>query len=127
MRTAILLIAHGSRQTEANDDTYWAARELSKCSDFAHVQPAFLELTEPDIDSGAETCVARGAERVVLLPYFLSPGRHARMDLEAARQRLSDRHDGVTFLLAAPLGPHEKLVEILHERATHTLDALSEG
>src|SRR5262245_54571266 len=88
MKTALLLIAHGSRQPEANADLETIAAELHRRG-HAIVRPAFLELAEPDIATAGAACVAERVERVVLVPYFLSAGVHVRRDLEAHRQRLA--------------------------------------
>ena len=117
MRNALLLIAHGSRQDEANADLHAAVAELRGRGAFAVVEASFLELAEPDIDAGAARCVEQGAERVVLLPYFLSAGVHVRRDLAEARNRLANCYAGVRFQLAEPLGPHPLLVEIVAQRA----------
>jgi sirohydrochlorin ferrochelatase len=117
MRPALLLIAHGSRQEEANADLYHVQAALRGRGTFAVVEAAFLELAEPDIDAGAARCVAQGAERVVLLPYFLSAGVHVRRDLVEARQRLASRYPQVRFRLAEPLGQHPLLLEVVAERA----------
>jgi sirohydrochlorin ferrochelatase len=114
--TALLLIAHGSRQPEANADLHRLADELRATGRYADVVAAFLELAEPDIDAGGAACVAAGAGRVVLMPYFLSAGVHVRRDLTAARDRLAARHPGVEFKLAEPLGPHPLLTDIVVQR-----------
>ena len=116
MDTALLLIAHGSRQPEANADLHYVAEELRRRG-YAVVEAAFLELAEPDIDDAGARCAARGAGRVVLVPYFLSAGVHVRRDLTAARDRLAARHAGVEFLLAEPLGRHPLLTEVVARRA----------
>ena len=116
-RTALLLIAHGSRQPEANADLSRLAAELRRAGRFAYVEPAYLELAAPDIDAGATNCVEQGAGRVILLPYFLSAGVHVRRDLAAACTRLAARHPAVAFMLAEPLGPHPLLAEIVLQRA----------
>jgi sirohydrochlorin ferrochelatase len=113
--TALLLIAHGSRQAEANDDLGHVAAELRRRG-YA-VEEAFLELAEPCIDDGAGRCVALGAGRVVLVPYFLSAGVHVRRDLAAACARLARRHPSVEFRLAEPLGRHPLLSDIVAQRA----------
>src|SRR6266851_7127770 len=100
--TAVLLIAHGSRNADANADTAALAAELSRR--YSTAVAAFLELAEPDIDAGAALCVTRGARRVILLPHFLSVGVHVRRDLAAARERLSERFPTVEFVLAEPIG-----------------------
>jgi sirohydrochlorin ferrochelatase len=115
MTTALLLIAHGSRQAEANADLDHVARALRERGR-AIVEASYLELAEPDVEEGGRRCVSRGARRVVLVPYFLSAGVHVRRDLAAARQRLAQRFPAVEFLLAEPLGPHPLLVDVVEER-----------
>jgi sirohydrochlorin ferrochelatase len=115
MTTALLLIAHGSRQPEANDDLFHVAATLRQRGQV--VVESFLELAEPTVDGGAGRCVELGAQRVVLVPYFLSAGVHVRRDLAAARDRLAERFPRVEFLLAEPLGRHPLLPEVVAQRA----------
>src|SRR5688572_12097650 len=112
---ALLLVAHGSRNAEANADLLRVADEL-KQRGHAVVEPAFLELSSPTIADAASVCIQQGAERVILVPYFLSAGVHVRRDLSAACDDLSRTHPGVSFLLADPLGPHPLLLDIIAER-----------
>lgn len=115
--TALLLIAHGSRQTEANDDLIHLTKQLRACGLYDCVEASFLEMAEPTIDEGGELCVQAGAERVILLPFFLSAGIHVQRDLTEARRRLAERHTHVRFDLARPLSRHPLLVDIVLERA----------
>jgi sirohydrochlorin ferrochelatase len=117
MRDALLLIAHGSRQEEANADLHYVAEELRRSGEYIAVVASFLELAEPNIDDGGAKCVVAGAKCVVLLPYFLSAGVHVRRDLTAARDRLRARFPEVDFCLAEPLGRHPLLTRIVTERA----------
>jgi len=115
-RTAVLLIAHGSREPSANDDLLGLAARLAASGTYPIVEACFLELAEPDIRAGGDRCVARGATRVLLVPYFLSAGVHLRRDLTAARDGLSRRHPHVEFRLGAPLGPHFLLDQLVETR-----------
>jgi sirohydrochlorin ferrochelatase len=112
-----LLIAHGSRQPEANADLLHIVEQLSSRGCYDHVQPSYLELAEPTILQGAERCVQQGAERVILLPYFLSAGMHVQRDLAEACRVLAERYAMVQFRLAPPLGRHPLLIDIALERA----------
>lgn len=116
-RTALLLIAHGSRRAEANADLEYLADQLRSRGLYHHVQSSYLELAEPSIDAGGALCVEAGAGRVILLPYFLSPGKHVTEDLTAARDRLAARYPGVRFTLAEALGRHPLLVDVVEQRA----------
>jgi sirohydrochlorin ferrochelatase len=111
-----LLIAHGSRQEEANADLLHVAAGL-RARGWAIVEASFLELAEPGIEAGGVRCVEQGAERVVLVPYFLSAGVHVRRDLAEARGKLAERFPAVEFRLAEPLGRHPLLLDVVEERA----------
>ncbi len=115
-RTAVLLIAHGSREPSANDDLHELAARLAATGEHPIVVACFLELAEPDIPTGGDRCVAQGAGLVLMVPYFLSAGVHLRRDLTAARDELQSRHPGVAFRLGAALGPHPLLDSLVAAR-----------
>ena len=116
-RTALLLIAHGSRRAEANADLEFVAAELRARGRYGIVRVSYLELAEPNIEAGGAQCVEAGATTVILLPYFLSPGVHVVEDLTEARDKLSARFPQVRFVLAEPLGRHPLLVDVVEQRA----------
>lgn len=123
MITAILLIAHGSREAKANDDVIALAAELRESGPYPIVEPSFLELAEPTIEMAGRRCVAAGAQRVVLAPYFLSAGVHVTRDLQQHREALGREFAAVDFVVARPLGPHVLLREIVLQRATEAFGA----
>jgi len=114
--TAVLLIAHGSRRAEANQELVELARRLLADGTYAIVEPSFLELAEPDIVTGGTTCVEKGASMVLMVPYFLSAGVHIRRDLTEARDQLAAAHPHISFRLGQPLGPHTLLDNLVRER-----------
>lgn len=120
MDTALLLIAHGSRYAEANDDLFQLAGAMQRRG-YTVVEASFLEIAAPDIDAGGARCVERGVTRVVMLPYFLFAGVHVRRDLAAARERLAGRFPAVEFRLAEPLGRHSLLLDVVADRAREAL------
>ena len=122
MITALLLLAHGSRNTDANADLHQLAAELRRRGAYPIVEAAFLELAEPTIPQGGQRCVEEGARRVVLLPYFLSAGVHVRDDLRRYRDVLAEQFPEAQFILAEPLGPHPLLLDVVLERAGEALN-----
>jgi sirohydrochlorin ferrochelatase len=115
-KCAALLIAHGSRLETANQDLATLADQLRARRIYPIVEIAYLELAEPTILDAGNSCVQQGAERVFLLPYFLSAGAHVTNDLERFRLELAARFPRVRFTLCKPLSSHPLLVEIVIDR-----------
>ncbi len=123
-QTAILLIGHGSAHAEVKTAFCALAELVRNLGDGQLVEVAFLSHGEPDIADGIDRCVAQGARRVVLCPYFLFAGSHVRSDLPAAMAANRRRHPQVDLLLAEPLGVHGKLAEVVCERVAQALSGL---
>ena len=124
MKTAILMMAHGSRIAEANNAARDVAAMVQEMTGFDIVEVAFRELHEPDIQSGIDTCVARGAGRILLMPYFLFMGAHVQHDLPEEIEVAQKRHPGLIMAMGEHLGAHRKLAEIETERIGEALDKL---
>lgn len=116
MKTAILLMGHGSRVAEANQALFAIADMVQAQKPDMLVEVAFRELHPPDIQTGIDRCVERGAERVLLYPYFLFLGAHVREDLPAEMTTARRRYPQLLLAIGDPLGVHPKLGEIVCER-----------
>jgi sirohydrochlorin ferrochelatase len=91
---------------------------------FEIVEVAFRELHEPNIQSGIDVCIAKGAERILLMPYFLFLGAHVQHDLPEEIKNAQKRHPGLIMEMGCHLGAHRKLAEIETERIGESLDKL---
>jgi len=116
MTTAILLMAHGSRIPEANDAAREVAAMVGEMTGHAIVEVAFREMHAPDIQQGIDNCVAKGADRILLIPYFLFMGAHVQHDLPEEIEAAQQRHPGLEMVMGGHLGAHRKLAEIVAER-----------
>ena len=122
MKTAILIMAHGSRIAEANDAAREVAAMVQEMTGFEVVEVSFRELHEPNIQQGIDTCVSRGAERILLMPYFLFMGAHVQHDLPEEIEEAKKRHPGLIMAMGGHLGAHRKLAEIETERINESLE-----
>ena len=111
----LLLIAHGSRNQAANDEIKQLAQRVQQLGDdrFAAVVPAFLEFAEPDIVSGIEECVALGASRISVLPYFLAAGNHVARDIPAVLDLARKAHPDVNIEQTPHLGSAETMARTI--------------
>ena len=107
----VLLVDHGSRFEAANSVLAWIARELAGRLSDRLVRIAHLELVGPGVAEALDALVAEGAGEIVVVPFFLAPGRHSSQDIPRLVEAAARRHPGVRLRMAAPLGAHPGLVE----------------
>jgi len=115
-RTAVLLIAHGSRRREANADLVKLQEVVSSRGEYAVVEIGYLELTEPTIPAGIARCVEHAADEILMMPYFLSAGAHVVDDLERHRKEAQEKYADVEIRICPPLGIDELMVELVLKR-----------
>ena len=111
----LLVVAHGSRRAESNDEVRSLAAALGRQAGdrYAAVTAGFLELAEPSIPAGIEECIRRGAKEVVVLPYFLSAGRHVVQDIPAEVDIKRREHPHVNIRIAPYLGSAAGITALL--------------
>ena len=124
MKTAILMMAQGSRIAEANDAAREVAAMVKEMTGFEIVEVSFREMHEPNIQLGIDACVGKGAERILLMPYFLFMGAHVLHDLPEEIAEAQKRYPGLVMEMGGHLGVHRKLAEIEAERISEALAKL---
>jgi len=117
MQRAILLVDHGSRLEAANLLLERIADALRRRDGGATVEIAHMELAPPTLSEALERCLAAGAREVVVVPYFLGPGRHTSRDIPRLVDETRALHPELRVHLAEPLGFDERLVELVADRA----------
>ena len=107
---ALVVVAHGSRRASSNDEVRTLTDNLRpQAKDFDHVACAFLELAEPSIPEGITAAIAAGADEVVVLPYFLSAGRHVVEDIPGFVEQTQQQNPNVNIRIAPYLGTASEL------------------
>jgi len=115
---AVVLVDHGSRERAANRQLSAIAARLAKRLPGRKIATAHLSLARPGLLEALDACVAAGAREIVVVPYFLAPGRHATRDIPRLARNARARHPGVRIRVSAPLGVHDGLVAAVAERVT---------
>lgn len=104
----VVVAAIGSTHAVANARTAQVARKLMAGSRWAGATTAFATGSGPSPAEAADRLRRRGAQRVVIAPWFLAPGRLTdRVAKEAAAEGIP---------MAAPLGAHRLVVETVLDR-----------
>jgi sirohydrochlorin ferrochelatase len=117
---AFVVFAHGSRVEAANEAVREISAKFAAAGDHM-VETAYLELGKPDLPGAVDALIARGAGRIVVIPYFLTLGRHVAQDLPGIVEKILRRHPGIDIEITAPLDGHAALLDILLDRARGAL------
>ena len=72
---------------------------------------AHMELAEPSIASAVQQLAQQGETEVIIVPYFLSPGRHILQDIPALAAAAAEAHPHVCCHVADPIGEQSSQVD----------------
>jgi len=113
--TSLIIIAHGSRRQQSNDEVRALAEQVRKQAGagFASVNCAYLELAEPSIPSAIDQAIAAGASELHLVPYFLSAGRHVAHDIPDIIERKRLQYPEASIHLDQHLGSAPGMAQLV--------------
>ncbi len=119
---ALLLIAHGSRRKQSNDEVFALAERLrNNCSEqYNIIHAGFLELADVLIPDGIKKCADDGATEIIVLPYFLNSGRHVVEDIPNIVNETIPHYPDVDIKIAQHLGASDLIIDLLITTANST-------
>jgi sirohydrochlorin ferrochelatase len=117
MKTALLVMVHGSPRPVANESMYRVLDIVKERRAFDIVEAGFMECNAPTIPDAIDACAAQGAERIVAVPYFLHTGTHVADDLPTLLDEAKERHPSLQFAMGSYIGTSPTLTDILADRA----------
>ncbi|WP_245628955.1 sirohydrochlorin chelatase [Alicyclobacillus shizuokensis] len=122
--TGVLLIAHGTRDPEGAAEARQFMEAVRNRLPFQRpwlsIEPAFLELTSPDIGTAVRTLAERRVCRVLVCPLLLFTAGHMRRDipaqLAAAKQGLQHLAADLRFEVMPAVGVDERFAQVAARR-----------
>ena len=118
----LLLVDHGSRHLEANQNLAQAAEQIRGRVGAPPVYYAHMELATPSIEDAFASCMRDGATEVSVFPWFLSRGRHVREDIPTLCAKAAARY-GLSHVVLSPFGQDSRLIEITLDAFAHSTSA----
>ena len=109
---AVLLISHGSRLPDTEEEVRAYVDQLRTLSDGAIMEYAFLEIAHPTIPEGIEICIDKGATEIVVLLNFLNAGKHVGEDIPRIVDEARAKHPEVKFHITKPIGQHDQIIHL---------------
>lgn len=111
---ALLIISHGSRREESNEEVRKLASDIAeKNSSINRVGCAFLSLSEPTIDKAVSDLVQQGALEIMVFPFFLSAGNHVAKDIPEIIKNEEQKYSGVIFKMVSHLGAIKGICDLI--------------
>lgn len=119
----VLIVGHGSKLEYSKEAVCFFADKLRERIGLP-VEVGFMNINEPDINESLRKLVDHGAETVYVLPAFLAHGIHTTRDItrkiglpEGSNEgQVSINGTRVVLKYCDPIGPDERVVDILEER-----------
>ncbi|MCM3718842.1 sirohydrochlorin chelatase [Fictibacillus phosphorivorans] len=124
---ALLLICHGTRLRKGQKE---AEEFVNQCLDSVSVpikEVCFLELAEPSISQGFETCIQKGATSIFVVPVFLLSANHVKIDIPKILGHLMNQYPETEVTFGRELGVHDALSHLLWEKIRNQVALLNKN
>jgi len=126
-KKGFLVIAHGSRKDEANQQVFTLVRRLRDYFQSDMFETAFMELASPSIKEGIMTLIKKGMDELIVSPFFLFTGMHYSKDVPGLiKEAIEEADKNIDFKMLKPVGKHPDIFnlvqEILYEEVADQLE-----
>ena len=113
---AVILMGHGSRVPGAGEGMEKVAQWLKEKRPEAIIETCYMSELGPHFPEILEKCVRNGANKIIVMPYFLHLGIHLREDIPAMMGTEAKKYPGLTLILGRHLGFDESLADLVGKR-----------
>lgn len=113
--TAVLVVGRGSSDPDANADLFKLSRLIWEARRYPWVEACYIGVTNPSLPEGLARCLALGATRIIVLPYFLFTGVLIPR-IQRLVKEFVGAHPGVNVRVTDYLNGHPNLFKVLAER-----------
>lgn len=117
----VLLVGHGTASEIGTRQFLGLAGQLQAMVSPMQVEPAFLELQQPDIADGVRRLLERGVTHAIVAPLLLFAAGHAKHDIPTAVAAALVGTQPQPVIQAEHLGCHPAIVELSQLRFLEAL------
>lgn len=123
MNDTILLIGHGSREPEGNDEIHEFVRQWRARQPQWRIEVCFIEFAAPSLHDGL-LAAARQSGRVIVLPLILNAAGHVKMEIPEAIEHAREDAPDTEFLYGPHLTACDPILSVLKRRLAKAMGEL---
>ncbi len=113
MKTAVIILGHGSRNDGSDKAIKRIAAEVKRAGKFGIVEYAFLQYVQPSPQEAVERCVGKGATKIVVVPFFMQPGAHVTRHVPAFIEEARKHNPTLDIRMTDFVGNHPLMTHIV--------------
>ena len=115
MRTAVIILGHGSRSTDADSAIQAVVQGVMKAGEFAVVEHAFLQYVPPSLEEVLARCAGQNVDRIVIVPFFLQAGAHVTRDIPELIEKARNEHTNIEIIVTDYVGAHPLMAKVVED------------
>ncbi len=123
-RACVALIAHGSTHPDHVAYVESVSRALALRLN-AKVCTGYLEGESKglkSIEDALRELASNGCKRIVVVPFFLTPGRHVKQDVPREIERARKKLGGISITVTGCVGEHPRIIDVVADLARKSLE-----
>ena len=113
MRTAVIILGHGSRNAGADEAIRMVVDGVKKAGSFDVVEHAFLQYVPPSPYEVIERCAGQNVERIVIVPFFLQAGTHVTKDVPTLLDKARKEYPKIEIIVTDYVGVHPLMAKVV--------------
>ena len=112
MKTAVIILGHGSRGG-GNDTALKRIAEEIQRGGCEIIEYAFLQYAQPTVDDALDSCIRQGAKEIVIVPFFMQAGAHVTRDIPVFLEKARTQHPECIIRSTDYVGAHPLMTQIV--------------
>lgn len=116
MKQAVILLGHGSIREQANAEIRNMWKMMAEQLPELEISGSFVEVAEPTLEQEVGRLACLGAERIIVVPMFLTRGNHLSNGIPRILDCLRQKYSYINIEMTQHLGVDPLLAEIIKNR-----------
>ena len=119
-KEAVILMGHGSRIPGAGEGMERVAEGMRSKLGGCMVEVCYMSKLGPHLPEAFDRCAAKGATRIIVMPYFLHAGLHILEDIPDMLREKGKEYPDIELILGRHLGFDDCLVDLVVKRTAES-------